>query len=72
MLTYTLPKKLFQNAMVDDLQFSLVGRNLAILHKNAPHIDPESAFSSQNADQGQEFGQIPSAKTIGFNVRIKL
>jgi TonB-linked SusC/RagA family outer membrane protein len=72
MLTYTLPKKLFQNAMVDDLQLSLVGRNLAILHKNAPHIDPESAFSSRNADQGQEFGQIPSAKTIGFNVRIKL
>jgi len=72
MLTYTLPKKLFQNAMVDDLQFSLVGRNLAILHKNAPHIDPETAFSSRNGDQGQEFGQIPSARSIGFNVRIKL
>ena len=72
MLTYTLPKKYFQNAIIDDLQFSVVGRNLAILYKNAPHIDPESAFSSNNGDQGQEFGQIPSARSLGFNVRIKL
>ena len=72
MLTYKLPKKYYKNAIIDDIQMSLVGRNLAILYKNAPHIDPESAFSNVNGDQGQEFGQIPSARTIGFNVRIKL
>jgi len=72
MLTYTLPKRIFRNALVDDLQLSLVGRNLAILYKEVPHIDPESAFSSNNGDQGQEFGQIPSARSIGFNIRIKL
>jgi len=72
MLTYKLPKKYYKNAILDDIQLSLVGRNLAILYKNAPHIDPESAFSSNNGEQGQEFGQIPSARSIGFNIRIKL
>ena len=72
MLTYKLPKKYYKNAIISDIQLSMVGRNLAILYKNAPHIDPESAFSSNNADQGMEFGQIPSARSIGFNVRIKL
>ncbi len=72
MLTYKLPKDILNNTGLNDVSFSLVGRNLAILHKNAPHIDPESAFSSSNAEQGQEFGQIPSTRTIGFNVRVGL
>jgi TonB-linked SusC/RagA family outer membrane protein len=72
MLTYKLPKDLLNNTGINDVSFSVVGRNLAILHKNAPHIDPESAFSSSNGEQGQEFGQIPSTRTIGFNVRVGL
>ena len=71
-LTYSLPNRLYSNSIVDNLSFSVVGRNLAILHKNVPHIDPESAFSSVNGDQGQEFGQLPSARSIGFNIRIEL
>ena len=72
MLTYNLPKRLYSNSFVDAFSFSIVGRNLAILYKNVPHIDPESAFSSSNAEQGQEFGQLPSARTVGFNIRINL
>ena len=55
-----------------DINVSLVGRNLAILHKNVPHIDPETAFSDSNGEQGQEFGQLPSARSIGFNISLKL
>ena len=33
---------------VKDLNVSFVGRNLAILSTNVPHIDPETAFSSGN------------------------
>ncbi|MDC9722236.1 MAG: SusC/RagA family TonB-linked outer membrane protein [Urechidicola sp.] len=69
---YNLPSHLIENTMFDGISFSLVGRNLAILHKNVPHIDPESAFSDANAQQGQEFGQQPTARSIGFNVNIKL
>ena len=72
MLTYKLPKKLISKTLFTDVNFSLVGRNLAILHKNVPHIDPESSFSDDNAEQGQEFGQLPSARSIGFNLQLKL
>lgn len=70
-LGYSLPKKWLQGTFVQDFKFSVVGRNLAILYKKAPHIDPESAFSNTNGAQGQEFGQLPSASTYGFNINVK-
>ncbi|WP_299523921.1 SusC/RagA family TonB-linked outer membrane protein [uncultured Lutibacter sp.] len=72
MLTYKLPKQLIEKTLFTNINFSLVGRNLLILHKNAPHIDPESSFSDDNGTQGQEFGQLPSARSIGFNLQLKL
>jgi hypothetical protein len=68
---YTLPSRFFKNSIIESLKFSLVGRNLAMLYKKAPHIDPETGFSSANGQQGQEFGQYPSARNIGFNVNLK-
>lgn len=68
---YTLSKKLLKNTGVQAIKFSLVGTNLAILFKNAPHIDPETGFSSSNSEQGQEFGQIPSTRSYGFNINVK-
>jgi TonB-linked SusC/RagA family outer membrane protein len=52
---------------VKDLNISLVGRNLAILKTTVPHIDPETAFSSGNV-QGLEYGQLPSARSMGFSI----
>jgi len=68
---YTLPKKLLSNLPIRDLSISLVGRNLAILYSKMPHIDPETAFSSANGTQGQEFGQLPSTRSMGFNINFK-
>ena len=70
-LGYSLPKRFLKNTPIESLKFSVVGRNLAILYKKAPHIDPETGFSSANGEQGQEFGQYPSARNIGFNVNLK-
>ncbi|CAA0152155.1 SusC/RagA family TonB-dependent receptor precursor [Tenacibaculum maritimum] len=70
-LSYSIPKDWIENTGINDLKFSLVGRNLAILHKNAPHIDPETGFSADNGDQGLEFGQIPSVSSYGFNMSLK-
>jgi TonB-linked SusC/RagA family outer membrane protein len=70
-LGYSFPSKWLKGSFMQELKVSAVGRNLAILYKAAPHIDPETAFSSSNGNQGQEFGQIPSARTIGFNVNVK-
>ena len=55
---------------VKDINVSFVGRNLAILSTNVPHIDPETAFSNGNV-QGFEFGQLPSARSLGFSIGCK-
>lgn len=70
-LTYDLPKNLLKNTFITEASISFVGRNLAMLYRKAPHIDPESAFSSDNGEQGQEFGQLPSTRSLGFNVNLK-
>ncbi len=70
-LGYTFNNSLFGNFPMRDLQVSIVGRNLALLYSTVPHIDPETAFSSSNGDLGQEFGQLPSARSVGFNVSFK-
>ena len=68
---YSFPKKLLKGSFVSDFKVSLVGRNLALLYKNVPHIDPETGFSNSNGEQGQEFGQLPSARSLGFNINVK-
>ncbi|MDY8134255.1 SusC/RagA family TonB-linked outer membrane protein [Aquimarina sp. 2201CG5-10] len=71
-LSYAFPQKLLAKTGIDELSIGVSGRNLAILYKEAPHIDPESAFSNANGGQGLESGQIPSVRSIGFNLNLKL
>ncbi|MCC6411945.1 MAG: SusC/RagA family TonB-linked outer membrane protein [Saprospiraceae bacterium] len=67
-LGYDLPRAWFQNSFVNGLRLSVYGRNLALLDSNVPHVDPETAFDNSNAMQGIEFGQLPSARTIGITL----
>lgn len=67
---YTLPKSWLKKAKIQSLNLALVGRNLAILHKNIPHIDPDSAISTSNV-QGLEGGATPTTRSIGFNLSFK-
>ncbi|WP_297096764.1 SusC/RagA family TonB-linked outer membrane protein [uncultured Draconibacterium sp.] len=67
---YSLPSSLFANTFINGVNVALVGRNLAILHKNIPNVDPESAYGSGNI-QGFENGQHPSTRTVGFSVNVK-
>ncbi len=68
---YDLPKKLISKTGLQALSVSVVGRNLAILYKKAPHIDPETAFGDGNGGQGLEFGQQPTGRSIGVNLNFK-
>ncbi|MDX8340836.1 SusC/RagA family TonB-linked outer membrane protein [Draconibacterium sp. IB214405] len=67
---YSLPSSLFANTFINGVNVALVGRNLAILHKNIPNVDAESAYGSGNI-QGFENGQHPSTRTMGFSVNVK-
>ena len=69
-LGYTLPESLLERTkFIRSMKVSLVGRNLAILHRNTPHIDPEGDRYGGNL-QGFVYGQLPSTRNVGFNVNI--
>ncbi len=69
-LGYALPRAWLDRTPLQSLTLSFVGRNLAIIHKNTPNIDPESVYSSSNA-QGLDYFGFPSTRTYGFNLRAK-
>ncbi|MBN1414170.1 MAG: SusC/RagA family TonB-linked outer membrane protein [Bacteroidales bacterium] len=69
-LTFQLPSKVLASTPLKGISLSLVGRNLAILYKNIPHVDPEVAFSAENDYLGMEFGTVPSTRSLGFNINI--
>ena len=68
-LGYTIPKKLLNKTPMQAIMLSFVARNLAILHKNTPNIDPESSYSSGNS-QGLDYFGMPATRTYGFNLRV--
>lgn len=49
---------------------SLVGRNLFIIHKEVPNVDPENAFTTGNA-QGLEDLTYPTTRSFGINLNLK-
>ncbi|NML21603.1 SusC/RagA family TonB-linked outer membrane protein [Pseudoflavitalea sp. G-6-1-2] len=70
-LNYTLPKSLYKKARIQSITLGVIGRNLWIISKNTPNIDPESNYNNGNG-QGFEYGSLPGRKRFGFNVLIKL
>jgi len=62
---------MFTNKVLKGVDFSIIGRNLWIIHKNLPYADPEENFGAGNL-QGIQTGAYPTTRTIGFNVRFKL
>jgi TonB-linked SusC/RagA family outer membrane protein len=69
-LGYTLPAKWVRKIKFVSVTVSLVGRNLWIIHKDVPNIDPETAFTNGNA-QGLEDLTVPTVRSYGFNINFK-
>ncbi|OIN58490.1 SusC/RagA family TonB-linked outer membrane protein [Arsenicibacter rosenii] len=70
--TYMLPGQFIKRLPFRDLAVSVVGRNLALLHSKVPHIDPETSYYNDGNLQGLENGQIPTTRTVGFNISFNL
>jgi hypothetical protein len=68
-LGYSFPRSLLSNTPFVNLTVSFVGRNLWIISKNTPNIDPESSYTSSNSQGLDYFGQ-PSVRSWGFNLRM--
>ena len=69
-LGYNLPLSLIKRIGLVGATVSVVGRNLWIIHKNVPNIDPENAFTNGNA-QGLEDLTLPTVRSYGFNINLK-
>jgi TonB-linked SusC/RagA family outer membrane protein len=65
---YDIPSSILGKTPIRTLTLSFVARNLAILYKNTPNIDPESSYSSSSS-QGLDYFGVPSSRTFGFNLR---
>ncbi|HXB33499.1 MAG TPA: SusC/RagA family TonB-linked outer membrane protein [Puia sp.] len=59
-----------QKHFIKELTISVVGRNLAVLMKHTPNIDPESSVNNTNG-QGLELSGYPATRTMGLNVGVK-
>ncbi|PIF34251.1 TonB-linked SusC/RagA family outer membrane protein [Flavobacterium sp. 9] len=69
-LTYNVDKKLVKKLGLAGASFTAAGRNLFFIYKDAPNIDPESAFNTGNA-QGLESLSLPTTRSVSLNVNLK-
>jgi hypothetical protein len=68
-VAFNIPRRYLTRTRLDNARLSVVGRNLALWGTDNPHIDPETAFSIANF-QGIEMGQMPTARSLGFQLTI--
>jgi len=69
-LGYNIPVSWIRRLGLVSATISAVGRNLWIIRKNVPNIDPENAFTNGNA-QGLEDLTLPTVRSYGFNINLK-
>ncbi len=70
-ISYSFPAKHLKNTFIKGLTLGVEGRNLALLYSKVPHIDPEASLFGSGADGfGIERANVPSTRSVGFNVRL--
>ncbi|GAA4320866.1 SusC/RagA family TonB-linked outer membrane protein [Compostibacter hankyongensis] len=69
-LGYELPAAFIHSLGLQSAAVSLVGRNLWIISKHVPNIDPETAFNTGNG-QGLEDLALPTVRSLGVNINVK-
>ncbi|TDO98478.1 SusC/RagA family TonB-linked outer membrane protein [Flavobacterium sp. 245] len=68
---YQLPiERIKALAKLQSLSVSFVARNLFILYKKTPNVDPESVFSAGNAQGVEQFG-LPKTRSFGLSLNVK-
>ena len=69
-LAYNLNKSFVKKLGLEAASITAVGRNLFFIYKDAPNIDPETAFNTGNA-QGLESLALPTTRNYSLNVNLK-
>lgn len=68
-LGYSFPQHFLGNHFIQSMKLTFIARNLAILYKNHPHMDPEVDNKGGNG-QGFAYGEMPSTRNMGFNLNV--
>lgn len=70
---YSLLPKWIAKTPFSKIDIGIEGRNLWIIKDHVPHIDPEVNFFGPGlTGEGVEFNSVPSARSLGFNLRFTL
>jgi hypothetical protein len=70
-LGYSLPSSLLDKlGSIRGLNVALVGNNVWMIHKNIPHIDPETVFSNTSVP-GLETQVAPKTRSFGLNINLE-
>ena len=68
-LGYQIPAAALRKLFIQSAKVSLVGRNVLMIFKNTPHVDPEFDRLGGNA-QGFGYGELPSSRSMGMNLSL--
>ncbi|MEI9808059.1 MAG: SusC/RagA family TonB-linked outer membrane protein [Bacteroidota bacterium] len=73
-VSYRLPSSILGKVkFIKGLELGLEARNLWIIKSYVPHIDPEvNLFGSASLGEAVEFNSVPSSRSYGVNLRIKI
>ncbi|MBT8318535.1 MAG: TonB-dependent receptor, partial [Gramella sp.] len=71
-LGYTFPKDWMGESGINSVRLTAFGRNLLVWGLDNDNFDPEVATGGSGNIQGSEGGSLPSTRTYGLNVEIKL
>ncbi|MEN2399147.1 SusC/RagA family TonB-linked outer membrane protein [Flavobacterium sp. MC2016-06] len=69
-LAYNFNKTFVNKLGLTGASLTAVGRNLLFIYKDAPNIDPETAFNTGNA-QGLESLALPTTRNFSLNLNVK-
>lgn len=69
-LGYKLPDGWANAIHASNASISLYGRNLWLIHSNAPNVDPSNILNSDSNIMGLEGGALPSVRSFGVNLKI--
>ncbi len=69
-LGWNLPDAWLRKTKMQSARLSLVGRNLWLMHSNAPNVDPSNIGNSIGNAMGFEGGGLPPVRSYGINLNI--
>ncbi len=67
---YSFPNEILEKTFLTAANISFIGKNLFYIKRSVDNIDPESAYSSGNA-QGLEYYGLPSTRSYGVSLNVK-